>query len=136
MNRIVQLIGLMVILLFVGCSVDNSTSPSDKVSIAFSSSLTRTSYFDKSMILEVIQVLVTDSKGNPLPNKRVDWVLLLDGDGDLQDESNLTNTTKTISTDIGEAVNFYTWKYKNEATIKVSVYGYNASVVFTIVRKL
>ncbi len=128
----VGLIWMMVILLFVGCSEDNSTSPSENVSIAFSNSFTGEDWSDPTKLRQYLYVLVTDGEGNPLSNKRVDWEIL-EGDGELVESSNLTNSSDLY---LGQAINWYYWNNNNSAKIKASVYGYDANIEFTIVRKL
>ena len=74
--------------------------------------------------------LVTDTKGNPIANKRVDWEVV-EGDGYLQDYSTLTYTGNSFY-DEGEARNFLYFNTTETNEIKASVYGYNKSTTFNV----
>lgn len=126
MSRMVMVVIIVFFVLFVvmlsGCS-KSTTGPEEKASITIS----YTNYSGTTIKECLIKYLVTDGKGNPLPSKRVDFEII-EGDAILSKNSDLTYTDGGVSTQI-------TKKTLTTATVKASVYGYDASVTASITFK-
>jgi len=115
------------------CSKDSSTnldsgsSGNNGASIALKSYRSSTNY--KSEKRAYCTVLVTDNKGNPLPNKRVDWEIIK-GEGSL---SYQTTVTRESSDGYGEGTTENTVYdvTSDELQLQATVFSYDASVIIT-----
>jgi len=125
------IIFLLLIIFLCGCIFENTSN----ASITLFDTYTRTAYDNSEKILTKIDVLVTDKKGNPLPNKRVDWVIV-DGDGSLVSSSTLTDSYHDNFHDIGVAGNFLVYNSLEKNIVLANVFGYDATIKITVVPKL
>ena len=107
-------------ILWTSCSEDCPTCPDSEnngVSIAIQ-------HYDDVYITRVnCKVLVTDNKGNPLPNKRVDWEIIK-GEGHLTKQTSVTTDDGTSEIQVQNITS-------TELQLRISVFGYNASVTIT-----
>jgi len=113
------------------CSKDSSTnldsgsSGNNGVSIAITSYSGLT---DKYSVKRAdCAVLATDKKGNPLPNKRVDWEIIK-GEGSLSRQTTVTLDERWKEGTSSNQVQDVT---SDELQLQATVFSYDASVIIT-----
>jgi len=126
MNKITQLIGLIVILLFVGCSEDSPTSltASDTIIITKISGDGQAGVPGDTLSVP-LTVLINDNSGNVLSGRRVDFKILL-GSAILSDSIVITNDTGKASTML------ILGDQEGDVRVEAKVFGTDNHAIFNI----